>query len=277
MAIKPEKTEKEMSFLQHLEELRWHLMRAFSSIFVFFVIAFASKDFVVSVILLGPSRPNFLTYRLLCQISSAICIEKLPFVLQSRSLAGQFTAHLVISLVIGLIAAFPYAFWEIWRFVKPGLYHAEQSSTRGATFMVSFLFLTGIVFGYFVVAPLSINFLANYQLDPSIVNEIDILSYMSTLAIMVLACGLMFQLPVAIYFLSRIGFVTPSLMRNYRRHSIVVILFLSALLTPSPDVISQLLVAVPLFILYELSIYISAWVEKSQTLIEAEQDKKEVN
>lgn len=259
---------KEMSFLDHLEELRWHLLRSVASIFLFTLMAFIAKDFVFQTIIFGPSRTDFITYRLLCQLSEKVgydvlCIEKLPFVIQSRTLTGQFTMHIVGSVVIGVVCAFPYAFWEIWRFVKPGLYAHEQRFTQGATFFVSLLFLLGVGFGYFILSPLAINFLSNYQLDPSIANEFDITSYVSTLATLVLACGLMFQLPMVVYFLSKIGILTPSFMREYRRHAIVVILIIAAVITP-PDPFSQVLVAAPITVLYELSIFISAKVEKSR-------------
>lgn len=267
--------EKEMSFLDHLEELRWHIIRSVVSIFVFAIIAFLSKDFIWHNIILGPSRPDFLTYTTLCRISDAIgsavlCIDTLPFTIQSRQMSGQFTMHISSSFIIGLICAFPYAFWEMWRFISPALYSTEKNLTRGATFFVSLLFLMGIFFGYYIVSPLSINFLANYQVDPSILNEFDITSYVSTLSMLVLACGLMFQLPIIIYFLSEAGIVTPELMRTFRRHAIVVILIVSAIITP-PEVISQILIALPLLILYEISIFLSAMVlkrKKKEILVE---------
>jgi sec-independent protein translocase protein TatC len=164
--------------------------------------------------------------------------------------------HLTTSFVIGLILAFPYTFWEMWRFISPALYPKEKSISRGATFFVSLLFMTGVVFGYFIVSPLSINFLANYQVDPSILNEFDIVSYVSTISMLVLACGIMFQLPVVVYFLTLAGFVTPELMLRFRKHSFMGILVISAILTP-PDVFSQLLIAFPLFFLYQCSIILS--------------------
>jgi len=263
---KPESPKEEMSFLDHLEELRWHLMRAVLSIFVFAVIAFIGKSFVFNVILFGPSRTDFLTYQLLCDLSQLInskvlCIETLPFTVQSRTMTGQFAMHIMASIVIGLVCAFPYAFWEIWRFVKPGLYPEEVKVSRGATFYVTMLFLTGVFFGYYVVSPLAINFLSNYQVDPSVINEFDITSYVSTLAMMVLACGLMFQLPVVVYFLAKVGIVTPALMRTYRKHALVVILIVSAVITP-PDPITQIFVSLPIFGLYQISIYIAAAIEK---------------
>ncbi|MFT4833480.1 MAG: sec-independent protein translocase protein TatC [Marinoscillum sp.] len=253
--------EVEMSFLDHLEELRWHLVRSLVAIMVFTVGAFAAKTLVFHDIILGPSRIDFWTYRMLCQLadllqSPALCIDQLPFIIQSRQMTGQFSMHVTSSFVIGIICAFPYAFWEIWRFIKPGLYPREQKAARGATFYVSFLFLTGVLFGYFVVTPISINFLANYQLDPSILNEFDIISYVSTVITLILACGILFQLPIVIFFLTKAGLVTPEFLRKYRKHSIVGILILGAMLTP-PDPFSQILIAMPLYGLYEVSIMIS--------------------
>ena len=260
------KNTTEMTFIDHLEELRWHIIRALSSIVVFSIVAFLSKKIVFHDIILGPSRTDFWTYRMLCKLGDALgspllCIDELPFIIQSRQMTGQFTMHITSSIVVGLICAFPYAFWEIWRFIKPGLYDEEQKASTGAVFFVSVLFAIGVLFGYYIVAPLSINFLSNYQLDPSILNEFDIVSYVSTVTMLVLACAIMFQLPVVVYFLSKAGLVTPALMRQFRKHSIVVILIISAIITP-PDVMSQILVSLPLILLYQIGIYLSASIEK---------------
>ena len=222
---KEEKVEREMSFLDHLEELRWHLIRSLSSILVFAVAAFVSKKLIFHGIILEPSRPDFWTYRIMCKLgmlvnSDVLCIEELPFIIQSRQMTGQFTMHIVSSLVIGLIMAFPYTFWEMWRFISPGLYEKEKNVSQGGVFYVTILFLTGIAFGYFIVAPISINFLSHYQLDPSIQNEFDIISYVSTVTMLVLACGIMFQLPIIVYFLTKAGLVTPRLLKVYRKHAI---------------------------------------------------------
>ena len=263
-----------MSFVDHLEELRWHIIRSVASIMVFAIAAFLSKDFIFHHIILAPSRTDFWTYRMLCESGvDALCIDKLPFILQSRQMTGQFTMHLTSSFLIGLIFAFPYAFWEIWRFVSPALYSEEKTVSKGAVFFVSLLFIMGILFGYYMVAPLSINFLANYQLDPTILNEFDITSYISTLSMLVLTCGLMFQLPVVVYFLTKTGVATPKTMREYRKLAIVVILIVSAVLTP-PDVMSQILISLPLLVLYEISIYVSAFILRKQTKLDAEQLKR---
>lgn len=262
-----------MSFIDHLEELRWHIIRSLGAIMVFAIAAFMSKDFIFHQLILAPSRTDFWTYRMMCQWGEAIgsdtlCIDKLPFILQSRQMTGQFTMHLTSSFLIGLICAFPYAFWEIWRFVSPALYGEEKAVSRGATFFVSLLFAMGVLFGYFIVSPLSINFLANYQIDPSVLNEFDITSYISTLSMLVLTCGIMFQLPVVVFFLTKTGIATPETMRSYRKLSFVVILIASAVLTP-PDLMSQILIAVPLTGLYELSIYVSAFILRKERRKEA--------
>lgn len=265
-----------MSFLDHLEQLRWHLLRSVSAILVFMVLAFLSKGFVFGQVILGPSKVDFITYRLLCQLSDmlsipALCIDKLPFIIQSRQMTGQFSMHVTSSLVVGLIVAFPYVFWEVWKFISPGLYSKERNAARGAVFFVSLLFFLGASFGYFILSPLSINFLSNYQLDPSIANEFDITSYVSTLTMLVLASAVMFQLPVVIYFLTQAGLVSSTMLKAYRRHAIVVILVLSAVITP-PDVISQVLIAMPILVLYETGIFIAKRLERKRREEELEDE-----
>tara|TARA_B100000965_G_scaffold399892_1_gene420793 strand:+ start:19392 stop:20222 length:831 start_codon:yes stop_codon:yes gene_type:complete len=260
--------DKEMGFLDHLEELRWHLVRSVVAIVVFSVAAFLAKDFVWKGVILAPIYSDFWTYKQLCYLAElfktpVLCLGDIPIDIQNRTITGQFTMHIKSSLVIGLVLAFPYAFWEIWRFVKPGLRHSERSASRGVVLAVSFLFITGVLFGYYIVTPLSLNFLGNYSLVDSIDNNIDITSILNTITTLVLACGFMFQLPMATYILSKAGIVTPDLMKRYRRHSIVVILLLSAIITP-PDVMSQILIALPLSLLYEISIVISKRINKKR-------------
>jgi len=268
--------EEGMSFLDHLEALRWHLLRSISAILVLSVAAFVAKSFVFGVVILGPSKVDFVTYRWLCNVSDylgipALCIEELPFTIQSRQMTGQFTMHMTSSFVVGFIAAFPFVFWEIWRIISPGLYDQERRAARGAVFFVSLLFFMGAAFGYYILSPLSINFLSNYQLDPSILNEFDITSYISTLTMLVLASAIMFQLPVVVYFLAMSGLVTSGMLKAYRRHAIVVILVLSAIITP-PDVISQVLIAMPILVLYEAGIQIAKRLEKKRVLKRAEEE-----
>ncbi|RIW18439.1 twin-arginine translocase subunit TatC [Algoriphagus lacus] len=278
MALDQHQEEEEgMSFLDHLEALRYHLLRSVAAILILTVIAFLAKDIVFGMIILGPSKVDFITYRVLCDLGnylgiSALCINELPFTIQSRQMTGQFTMHMTSSIVVGFIVAFPYVFWEIWRFISPGLYDKEKNAARGAVVFVSFLFLSGAAFGYYVLSPLSINFLANYQLDPTILNEFDVTSYVTTLTMLVLASAIMFQLPVVVYFLSMSGLVTSRMLKEYRRHSIVVILIVSAIITP-PDVVSQLLIAMPILVLYEVGIVIAKRLEKKKALKRAEEEK----
>ena len=268
--------EREMSFLDHLEELRWHIIRAVGSIMIFAIAAFIFRQPIWHYIILAPSRPDFWTYEMFCSLGSLtgaefFCIDELPFIIQTRRMTAQFTMALSSSFVIGLIIAFPYAFWEFWRFIRPGLYKNEKNLSRGAVFFVTLLFLTGIMFGYYVVAPISINFLTNFKLDASILNEIDVTSYVSTVMMLVLACGIMFQLPVVVYFLTKAGIITPAFLKTYRKHAIVVILVLSALITP-PDVISQILMCFPLLLLYEISIMIANTIKKEEEKLLLEEE-----
>jgi sec-independent protein translocase protein TatC len=268
---KSEAGEEEMSFLDHLEALRWHLIRSLAATVFLMIVAFFSKKLLFHDIILAPSRPDFWTYRMLCRLGEYLdqpflCVKQLSFIIQSRTLTGQFSTHIGVSLVAGFIVAFPYVFWEIWQFVKPGLYPRERAMTRGAVFFVSLLFFLGISFGYWILAPLSINFLANYQIDPGIANEVDLMSYIETLLMMVLSCGLMFQLPMVILMLAKAGIAGPGFLRAYRRHAIIVIVIVAAILTPSPDLFSLLIVAFPIYLLYELSIILAARAERQNAL-----------
>lgn len=260
--------EREMSFLEHLEELRWHIIRSMIAIFVFAIAAFVFRNFIFTNIIFAPSRIEFFTYQMLCRLSDltgsdVLCIQELPFIIQSRQMTGQFTMAITVSAVLGLVVSFPYVFWEFWSFISPGLYSKERKLSRGAVFFVSLLFTMGILFGYYIVSPLSINFLSNFRLDESVANEFDIISYVNTITMLILACGILFQLPIVVLFLTKAGIATPELMKQYRRHSIVVILVLSAILTP-PDPMSQILIALPLVLLYQVSIYISKVVIRRQ-------------
>ncbi len=258
---------KEMSFLEHLEELRWHIIRAVGSIFVFAIIAFVFIEDIFREVIMGPKNPNFWTYRMMCKLSDVsgykdLCVRKLNFELQALGVSDQFTMALTSSLIIGLCFAFPYAFWEVWRFIKPGLRSAEKQAARGAVFYVSMLFLLGLLFGYFIVSPLAINFLANYQITPDIKNQFDITSYIGILVTLSLGCALMFQMPIVAFVLSKVGVLTPAFMREYRKHAWIVILVLAGIITPSPDIYSQVLVALPLAGLYEVSILVSGRVQR---------------
>jgi sec-independent protein translocase protein TatC len=256
--------EHEMTFLEHLEELRWHLIRIFIAVVSGAVIAFMFKNIIFDHIILAPNNPAFITNRLLCQFSEivnvpALCINQIPIELISIKMSGQFTTHINISIVAGLIIAFPYIFWEFWSFFKPALYEKERKYARGAVFSASLLFMLGISFGYFVIIPLSINFLGTYSVSDIVTNQININSYIGSVTSVALASGITFELPIVVFFLARIGVVTPEFMKKYRRHAIVVILVVAAIITP-PDVFSQILVTLPLLVLYEVSIFIAGRV-----------------
>lgn len=254
----------EMSFLDHLEELRWHLIRSILSILVGAVLAFIFKDFVFDQIILAPRSPHFWTNRILCQMAQtynmpSLCINSTTFELISVKMSGQFSMHVTVSIIIGLIVAFPYVFWEFWRFVSPALHSKEKKYARGAVSVSSSLFLIGVVFGYYLIVPFTVAFLGSYTVSAEVSNKINLISYISTISSVVLASGIIFELPILAYFLTKIGLLTPSFMRKYRKHSIVVIFIVAAIITP-PDAVSQTLVALPLILLYEVSIFVSGSV-----------------
>jgi sec-independent protein translocase protein TatC len=261
--------DKEMSFLDHLEIFRWHLIRSAIAVLFFAIIAFIFKDIVFDVILLGPKDPNFPTYKALCAIAQylglkdALCLKESPFALMNITMSGQFSTHVTTSIFAGFIVAFPYVFWEFWRFIRPALHVNESTMARGIVFFSSVLFLLGVLFGYYVIAPLSVNFLGSYQVSSTVANQITLSSFISTVTTVSFANGIIFELPILVYFLTKIGLLTPEFMRVYRKHAIVVILISAAVITP-PDVTSQILVSLPLIVLYEISIKISARVIKNQ-------------
>ncbi len=274
MMIKPLKKPKddnEMTFWDHLDELRatlWHIIIA---ILITSILAFTFKEILFDRIILAPKSPDFITYRILCKIGAwlslqSLCITPEKFELININLAGQFTSHMNISLIAGLILAIPYALWELWRFIKPGLTPDEVMAARGGVIVTSILFLTGVLFSYFVVAPLMINFLGGYLVSTSVSNQIALTSYVSAITMMTLLMGLLFELPVLVLFLTRIGILTPSFLRKYRKHTAVAILIISGIITPSPDIFSQLIVAVPLYALFEVSVAISSRIHKNKPL-----------
>lgn len=258
-----------MSFLEHLEELRWHILRSIFAIFITGIVCFIMKDFIFDTIIFGPKRMSFPTYRFLCEAATFISVEtnfcgtEFPFIIQNRTMGGQFSAHIWTSIIAGFIISFPYIIYELWKFISPGLLANEKIKSRGFIIICSFLFFLGVLFGYFVVTPLSINFLGGYQVSKEIMNEIDISSYISLVRSSCLACGIMFELPIIIFFLSRIGLVTPNSLIKYRKYAVLVVLIFAAIITP-PDVASQIIVAIPVMILYQISIFISKLVLKQQ-------------
>ena len=257
-----------MSFLEHLEDLRWHLLRSIVAILIAALAAFLAKNFVFDVLLFGPKKTDFLTYKLLCQSSNLLgfddsfCISELPFRIQSRTMAGQFSAHIWTSITLGFVVAFPYVIYQFWKFISPGLYTHEKRTASGFISISSLLFFMGVLFGYYVVTPLSIRFLGTYTVSAEIFNDFDLNSYTALVRASVLASGLIFELPILVYFLTKVGLITPELMRKYRKIALVMVMFLSAVITP-PDVASQIIVAIPVLILYELSIFISKRVVRN--------------
>ena len=258
----------EMSFLEHLEELRWHLIRAFLAIVLFSIVAFIKKDFIFDTLILNPKMPDFWTNRMFAQFadyigSEAIKINQSDLQLISIKMAGQFITHIWTALVAGFIVASPVVFYEFWRFIRPALYENEKKHATGAVFFTSFLFSLGVLFGYYLIVPLSIHLLGSYSISGEVINQININSYISTVVSISLASGVVFLLPIFVYFLSKVGILTPSFMKKYRRHSYVLMLLLAAIITP-PDVFSQIMVAFPLVILYEVGIFISKRIERKR-------------
>jgi len=260
--------DKEMGFLDHLEELRWHILKSMLAIIIFAIAAFIFKEFVFDQILLAPRRPDFWTNQWFCYLgelwSIDLCINQTPMQLVNINMSGQFSIHIWVSIVAGIIAAFPFIFREFWSFVSPALYPKEKSMARSAIFVSSLLFLIGILFGYYIILPLSLHFFSGYMVSDDVPNMVNIDSYVSSFISVVMSAGIIFELPIVIYFLSKVGLVGPKFLRTYRKHAIVVILTIAAIITP-PDVFSQLLVSLPLLILYEISIFISAVVAKKGT------------
>ena len=251
-----------MSFLEHLEELRWHLIRSLIAVILGMVGMFVFINELIHFVILAPLSPQFPTHRLMCHIRKSFCFEELHVGFQATSPTEQFSKAILIAVVGGFILAFPYIIWEIWRFVKPGLYTEEAKKTRGVVSVISGLFLTGISFTYFVILPFTFRFFATFQLDPRVQNIWRIGDIISLVVQFCLAGGLLFELPVIVYVLSSIGILTPMLMKKYRKHAVIVTLFIGGLLTPSPDALSQLLLAIPILGLYEVSISISSRVYK---------------
>lgn len=269
MTKKKDSIEKEMSFLDHLEELRWHLIRSTIAVVVLATIAFIAKEFVFDVLILGPKNPDFPTYKLLCKaatqlgLEESFCFKEESFRIQSRTPAGQFSAHIWTSITAGFIVAFPYVLYEFWKFISPGLRTNERRNSRGFIVIASLLFFIGVCFGYYVVTPLTINFLGSYKVSDAVFNDFDLSSYIGLVRASVIASGLIFELPIVIYFLTKAGLVTPEWLKKYRKFSLVGVLVVSAIITP-PDIASQVIVAVPVLILYEISIIISKVVVRNQ-------------
>jgi sec-independent protein translocase protein TatC len=269
----------EMSFVDHLEALRWHIVRSVLAILVVAIVLFVNMNWVFDKIIMGPLRPDFISYTGLCSLGRKLhlgdvfCMPPINIKMQVTTFSSQFINSITIAAVGGFIVAFPYIFWEFWRFLKPALSAKELKSTRGSIFWVSFFFLLGISFGYFLLAPFTFSFLANYKLGIIGILETrpTLDDYLDNLIDILVGAGLAFQLPLVSYVLTRIGLVTPTFLRTYRKYAYVAILFVAAVITPSPDWMSQTIVALPLIALYEISIRISVRVMKQMD----ERDKED--
>ena len=263
-----EQKAKEMSFIEHLEELRWHIFRSGVAIFIIATVLFLAKRVVFDWLIFGPIDPSFPTYKALCSLSQyvgigdAFCIQSFHFNIINVEVAGQFLVHLKVSLILGFIVAFPYVFYELWKFVKPALHEKEIRSSRGMVFFTSLLFSIGVLFGYFVLTPFSINFFSNYGVSDMVNNEWKLTNYVSIITMIVMASGILFELPMVVYVLSKLGLLTPDFMKVHRKHAVVATLFIAALITPA-DIGTQVLVTVPVLFLYEISIGISRRVNKN--------------
>lgn len=249
-----------MSFLQHLEELRWRLARIAIAIVVFATVIFIFTEWIIDNIFLSMSKTNFVTFRLLCDYVN-ICVDDIKIGLQSTEMTNQFSTNMMLSIVGGIVCAFPYIFWEIWGFIKPGLRKNEAEAVKGLTFYVSILFFLGILFGYFIISPLCVQFFGNYTMSEDIMNIFRINSYISIIVSSTFYSGLLFLLPVVIYIFTKLGILSSAFLKKYRKHALVVVLILSAIITP-PDFFSQVIVSIPILILYEVGIIVAKRVEK---------------
>ncbi|HLP50532.1 MAG TPA: twin-arginine translocase subunit TatC [Chitinophagales bacterium] len=261
---KPENPEAEMGFFDHVEALRWHLLRSVIAIVLCASLVGYFYDIVFDKIILGITSKDFPTYKLMCDVGQklhleSICIDKdIPLVLQNISMFGQVTLLFQYSLIIGLVLAFPYLIFELWRFVAPALSAEQQKKTSAIILACSFFFFIGVAFCYFIIIPFSVNFAVGFSISSKIQNNFTIENYIDFFTVMLLAIGMVFELPMIVYFLSRFGILSAATMRSVRRYAVVVILIAAGILTPSPDVFTQALVAVPIYLLYELSIFIAA-------------------
>ena len=259
----------EMSFLDHLEELRWLLVRSTSAVLIMAVVTYFFSDFIFDTIIFAPTSPNFFTYTFFCELShnigfaDSICITELPFIIQNTDMEGQVNMFIWTCITAGFILAFPFILWELWKFISPALYEKERKNVRVFIFIASILFFLGVLFGYYVIVPMSINFCATFSISKMVQNQFTIDSYIGMMKTSVIASGLFFELPVIIYFLTKLGLVTPTFLRKYRKYSVVAVLLIAAIVTP-PDVVSQIIVAIPMLLIYEASIFISVFVYKNK-------------
>jgi len=263
-----EEPKKEMSFFDHLEELRWVLVRSAGAILLAACTAFMGYKYLFDAILLAPKTPDFFTNRLMCYLgrlldSPSFCINTKPFQLINIDMAGQFNTHISVSIYAGLIIAFPYLIYQLWKFISPALYEEERKKARGAILIISLLFIGGVLFGYYFIVPFSVDFLGSYNVSNQVLNQINLSSYISLVSSLSLVTGLVFELPVLVYFLTKIKLITPTFLRKYRKHAFIVILIIAAIISP-PDVLSMTLIAIPLWLLFEVSILVSSSIVKKK-------------
>jgi sec-independent protein translocase protein TatC len=263
----------EMSFLDHLEELRWLLVRSTSAIIIMAIATYILNEcfnnFIFEDIIFAPTRADFFTYTYFCELSNqlgfadSICITELPFIIQNTDMEGQINIFIWTCITAGFILAFPFILWELWKFISPALYEKERKNVSVFIFVASILFFLGVLFGFYVIIPMSINFCATFSVSKMIQNQFTIDSYIGMMKTSVIASGLFFELPIIIYFLTKLGLVTPSFLRKYRKYSVVIVLIIAAIVTP-PDVVSQIIVTIPMLLIYEASIFISVFVHKNK-------------
>lgn len=278
MAKKPKKNLNEMSFMDHLEELRWLLVRSTIVVLVMATIVFFFSDFIFDDIIFAPTNANFVTYRWFCELShqlgtSDICVEDFEFVIQNTDMEGQVSILVWVCVAGGFILAVPYILWELWRFISPALYEKERKNAKLFISISSLLFFLGVLFGFYLIIPMSVNFFATFKVSAAVKNEFNLDSYISMVKTSVIACGLFFELPIIIYFLSKLGLVTSEFLRKYRKYAIVIVLIVAAIVTP-PDVVSQVIVSIPMLIIYEISIWIAAAVGKNKLKLEQQEKDK---
>lgn len=261
---------KEMSFLDHLEDLRWLLIRITIIVLVASCASYFIIDYVFETIIFGPIHTDFITYKLFCELTKylntddgGMCVTEMPFIIQSTSMAGQFSVFIWTCITAGFIVGFPFILWELWKFISPALYKKEKKNAVWFVFSTSILFFVGVLFGYYLILPLSVNFFGGFNVSSVIKNEFNLDNYISLVKTSVISCGLLFEMPIIIYFLTKLGLVSAETLRKYRKYSIVIILIVAAIITP-PDILSQIIVSIPLLILYELSIFIAVFVNRKQ-------------
>lgn len=259
-----------MSFIDHLEDLRWHVIRAIVAIIICAIAIFIYSDFVINRVVMGPAHSDFISYQWFCDLSHSLnmgdtlCFGKVPVSFISTTMTGQFIASFTVAFVGGFVVAFPYVFWEFWKFVRPALSPVELKKARGAIFWVSFLFFIGVAFGYFVLTPFMVNFYFSYSLSPLIEIKPTFSDYLENLIYTTVGIGVLFQMPLLVMVLTRIGIVSARFLRKYRRHAFVLILIAAAIITPSTDPFSLAIVTIPLYLLFEASIVLATRINRRQ-------------